>query len=123
MTISKPTSIDEYITGFPKETQAALREIRAIVKKEAPEAEEVISYDMPTFRLKNQYLIHFAAFKKHIGLYPAPTANDDFSEALSGYKTGKGSVQLPLDKPMPAELIISILRFNKQRILAKAELK
>ena len=123
MTTSKPKDIDEYISGFPKDVQDVLEQIRAIVKKQEPDAEEVISYDMPTFRLNNAYLVHFAAFKKHIGLYPAPTGNAEFEQELSAYKSGKGSVQLPLDKPMPTELIIKILAHNKQRILTNAENK
>ncbi|WP_149244166.1 DUF1801 domain-containing protein [Dyadobacter sp. 32] len=121
--MAKPGSFDEYITGFPKEAQQALKEIRSIVRKEIPEAEEVISYDMPTFKFKNSYLVHYAAFKKHIGLYPAPTGNPEFAEALAGYKTGKGSVQLPLDKPMPVELIVRILKFNEKRIVNRENSK
>jgi len=120
MTTKKPKDIDEYISGFPKDIREILEQIRAIVKKAEPDAEEVISYDMPTFKLNNAYLVHFAAFKKHIGLYPAPTGNEAFEQELSGYKSGKGSIQFPLDKPMPTELIIKILNYNKDRILMKA---
>lgn len=109
---TKPASVNEYIASFPQPVQDILEEIRATVQKAAPDATEAIKYDMPTF-VHNGNLVHFAAFKKHIGFYPAPTGNKNFEEALKGYKTGKGSVQFPLDKPMPLDLITSIV---KQRL-------
>lgn len=118
--MSKSANIDEYIASFPKETQRVLEEIRALVKQTVPEATETISYDMPTFRLEEGYLVHFAAFKKHIGFYPAPTGSAEFEKDLSGYKTGKGSLQLPLDKPMPTELIVRILEYNLKRTKGKS---
>lgn len=108
---TKPASIDAYIEGFPKEIQDILEEIRATVKKAAPNATETIKYDMPTF-VQNGNLVHFAAFKKHIGFYPAPTGDKAFEEALKGYKTGKGSIQFPLDKPMPLELITRLVKLR-----------
>lgn len=91
-----PTTIDAYIAGFPEATQALLEQMRQTVRDVAPEAEEAISYGMPTFKL-NGNLVHFAAFKNHIGFYPAPQGLDAFKEELSPYKGAKGSVQFPLD--------------------------
>ena len=104
MTKPKPTTINEYISTFPKDIQNILEEIRAVVKAAAPEAEEAIKYDMPTYVL-NGNLIHFAAFKKHIGFYSVPKGTAAFEKELSVYKAGKGSIQFPLDKPMPFHLI------------------
>jgi len=109
MKTTKASTIDEYIAGFPEEVQAVLEQIRATVKEVVPQAAETIKYDMPTFVL-NGNLVHFAAFKKHIGFYPAPTGDPAFEEELSGYKQGKGSVQFPLDQPMPLNLIIKIVK-------------
>ena len=109
---TKPTTIDQYISGFPLETQEILEEIRTTIKKVAPESEETISYAIPTFKLNGKTLVHFAAFKNHIGFYATPTGHEAFREALSVYKQGKGSVQFPLDKPMPLELITEIVKFR-----------
>jgi uncharacterized protein YdhG (YjbR/CyaY superfamily) len=115
-------SIDKYIATFPKETQKILEEIRATIKAAAPEAEEKISYQMPTFVL-NGNLVHFAAFKNHIGFYPVPTGIEKFKKELSAYEGGKGSVQFPLDKPMPLILISKIVKFRVKENLAKAKAK
>lgn len=123
MTTAKPSNIDEYIAGFPKEVQAILEQVRATIKQVAPDAEEAISYGIPTFRLNKTYLVYFAGFKNHIGFYPTPTGSEAFREDLAGYKTGKGSVQFPLDKPMPLDLIIKIVAFKKQEVLAKTAKK
>ena len=117
MTTDKPRNIDEYISGFPKEVQKILELIRETIKKAAPGSEETISYGMPTFKLDKLYVAHFAAFKNHIGFYPAPTKNKEFSEDFSRYKTGKGSIQFPLDKPMPVELITRIVEHRMKGIL------
>ena len=106
-----PTTIDEYIAGFPKDVQAILQKIRVTIAKAAPDAEEAIKYAIPTFVL-NGNLVHFAAFKSHIGFYPAPTGTEKFQKELSGYKSGKGSVQFPLDEPMPYALIEKIVKFR-----------
>ncbi len=119
MTTAKPTNIDEYIAGFPKEVQAILEQVRATVKQVAPDAEEAISYGIPTFRLNKTYLVYFAGFKNHVGFYATPTGHEAFQEELSVFKQGKGSVQFPLDKPMPLDLIIKIVEFRKQEVLAK----
>lgn len=106
-----PRNIDEYIAGFPKEVQEILEKVRATIRKAAPDAEEAIKYQIPTFTL-NGNLVHFAAFKKHIGLYPAPRALEEFKDELSGYKGAKGSVQFPLDQPIPFDLISRIVEYR-----------
>ena len=120
MTTLQPAGINEYIAGFPKEVQAVLEEVRGIVQKAAPRASETIKYNMPTFVLDGSSLVHFAAFKNHIGFYPAPTGNKDFEKVLTGYKTGRGSVQFPLDRPMPAALITRIVKYYTRRNKEKA---
>jgi uncharacterized protein YdhG (YjbR/CyaY superfamily) len=115
-------NIDEYISLFPKETQALLRRMRATIKEVAPGAEEAIKYQMPTFVL-NGNLVHFAAYKNHIGFYPVPTGIEKFKKELSAYKTSKGAVQFPLDKPLPLDLIRRIVRFRVAENLTKAEEK
>ena len=115
-------SIDEYIQTFPEDIQKILQEVRATIKASAPDAEEKISYQMPTFFLKGN-LIHFAAFKNHIGLYPAPRGIEEFKDELSAYKGAKGSVQFPLDQPMPLELITRIVKFKLAENIKNARLK
>ncbi|KAA2239793.1 hypothetical protein F0L74_26755 [Chitinophaga agrisoli] len=112
---AKPASIGEYIAGFPPEVQQALEQVRATIRKTVPDAQEAIRYAMPTFIHQGHNLVHFAAFKRHIGFYPAPTGNKSFEAALAGYKTGRGSVQFPLDKPMPLELIVRITEYEIRR--------
>ena len=115
-------SIDEYIATFPEEIQKKLEELRATIKASAPDAEEKISYQMPTFTLKGN-LVHFAAFKKHIGFYPVPTGIEEFKNELSIYEGGKGSVKFPLDKPIPFDLISRIVKFRVKENLERAEAK
>ncbi|MBI4734231.1 MAG: DUF1801 domain-containing protein [Rubrobacteridae bacterium] len=103
--------IDDYIARFPVETQKILKELRRIIKEAAPEAEEKISYQMPTFALKGN-LVHFAAYKNHIGFYPTPSGILAFESELTQYKRAKGSVQFPIDKPLPYELISRIVKFR-----------
>lgn len=121
-----PASIDEYIAGFPEETQAILEQVRATVNKAAPDATEAISYAMPTLKL-NGNLVHYAAYKNHIGFYPAPTGTEEFKKELAVYKSGKGSVQFPINEPMPLALITKIVKFrvkeNKEKAAAKAKKK
>jgi uncharacterized protein YdhG (YjbR/CyaY superfamily) len=112
------TSIDEYIATFPANIQKILGEFRALIHETAPEAEEKIGYQMPTFTL-NGNLVHFAAFKKHIGFYPTPSGTEAFQQELSIYKTAKGSIQFPLDQPMPWELIRKIVQFRVAENLGK----
>lgn len=114
----RATTIDEYIAQFPEDVQEILAKIRAVVREAAPQAVEKISYQMPTFYL-NGNLVHFAAFKHHIGFYPAPTGIEEFKEELSAYKGAKGSVQFPLDRPMPYALIRRIVEFRVAQNLQK----
>lgn len=107
-----PKNIDEYIGGFPDEVQSILEKIRMAIRKAAPDAEETISYQIPTFTLTGRYLIYFAAYKKHIGLYPAPRGVEKFKNELARYEGGKGTVRFPLDKPIPFGLISRIVKFR-----------
>ena len=120
---TKPKSINEYIAGFPKDVQEILERIRMTIRKAAPDAEEAISYQMPSFTLKGYYLIYFAAYKSHIGLYPAPRGNEKFKEELSAYEGGKGTLRFPFDKPIPYGLIKRIVRFRIQENLERAKAK
>ncbi|HEX7904551.1 MAG TPA: DUF1801 domain-containing protein [Chitinophagaceae bacterium] len=115
----KPVNIDEYIAGFSKDVQKNLEQIRAVIKKTAPAAEETIKYGMPTFTLFGN-LVYFAAYKHHIGFYPVPTGDLAFKKELSGYKTGRGSIQFPLNKPMPVALVTKIVKYYAKRNAAKA---
>jgi uncharacterized protein YdhG (YjbR/CyaY superfamily) len=121
-TQTTPKTIDEYIAGFPPEVQEILQKIRLAIHEAAPDAQETISYQMPTFTLKGN-LVHFAAFKSHIGFYPVPTGIEAFKDELAMYRQGKGSVQFPLDQPIPYELIRRIVIFRMQENLAKAAAK
>lgn len=121
--IKPNTTIDEYIAAFPKQVQKVLQQVRLTIKKAAPPAEEKISYAIPTFTINGKNLVHFAAFKNHIGFYPAPTGTDAFKKELSVYKTGKGSVQFPLNQAMPFDLIIKIVAFRVQDTLTKSAMK
>ena len=114
-----PKTIDEYIAGFPKDVQEILEKIRKTIHEAAPEAEEAIGYQMPSFKLKGN-LVYFAAFKKHIGFYPIPSGIEKFKAELSVYEQGKGSVQFPLDKPIPYNLISRIVLFRVEENLKKA---
>ena len=116
------TSIDEYIATFPKDIQGILEKLRATIRKAAPNAEETINYQMPTFTLKGN-LVHFAAFKNHIGFYPTPTGIEKFKKELSVYEGAKGSVQFPLDKPIPYALVGKIVKFRVKENLERAEAK
>jgi uncharacterized protein YdhG (YjbR/CyaY superfamily) len=107
-----PRTIDEYIAGFPQDVQEILEQIRLTIRAAAPDAEETISYQMPTFTLQGHYLVYFAAYKKHIGFYPAPVGNPEFDADLSLYEAGKGTVRFPLDKPIPFALISKIVKFR-----------
>jgi uncharacterized protein YdhG (YjbR/CyaY superfamily) len=104
-------TIDEYMAQFPLEVQTKLREMRELIRAAAPEAGEKISYGMPTFYLRGN-LVHFGAFKHHIGFYPVPSGMEAFKEELSAFKTSKGAVQFPLDQPLPRDLITRIVEFR-----------
>jgi uncharacterized protein YdhG (YjbR/CyaY superfamily) len=108
---SQPTTIDEYIAQFPEDVQQILNKIRAVIKETAPDAVEKISYQMPAFYL-NGGLAWFAAYKHHIGFYPRPSGIEEFKEELSAYKGNKGTIQFPLDKPIPYDLIRKIVRYR-----------
>jgi uncharacterized protein YdhG (YjbR/CyaY superfamily) len=115
-----PKDIDEYIAAFPKNVQEILQQIRSTIRKTAPDAEETISYQMPTFNYKGNYLVYFAAYKNHIGFYPAPTGNADFKEALSLYGAGKGTLKFPLNKPIPFDVIRKVTEFRMKENIARA---
>ncbi|HUP62007.1 MAG TPA: DUF1801 domain-containing protein [Thermoanaerobaculia bacterium] len=104
-------TIDEYIAGFPNDVQKILKKIRTTIRKAAPDAQETIRYAIPTFTL-NGNLVHFAAYKHHIGFYPAPSGTKKFQKELAPYKSGKGSIQFPLDEPIPCDLISEIVKFR-----------
>lgn len=122
MITTKSTSIDDYMAGFPPEVQAHLQQVRSTIQKAAPEATEAIKYGMPTFVYKGN-LIYFAAHKNHIGLYATPSGNQEFASDLAQYKTGKGSIQFPLDSPMPLDLISRIVKFRVAKNDEKAAAK
>jgi len=119
---AKPKNIDEYIAAFTGEVQVILQKIRTTIREAAPDAEETINYQIPTFTLKGN-LVHFAAFKMHIGFYPTPSGIEKFKNELSFYENAKGSVQFPLDRPIPYDLISAIVKFRVQENLQRAEAK
>jgi uncharacterized protein YdhG (YjbR/CyaY superfamily) len=114
-----PRTIDEYIERFPPDIQVKLEKIRATIRKAAPDAEEAIKYMIPTFTLKGN-LVHFAAYKNHIGFYPAPRGIEAFQGELAKYEGGKGTVQFPLDKPIPYALISKVVKFRVKDNLERA---
>ncbi|MGZ8502407.1 MAG: iron chaperone [Candidatus Limnocylindrales bacterium] len=113
-------SIDEYIVGFPTETQVVLEELRALIRAAAPGATETISYAIPTFDLNGRHLVHFAGYARHVGFYPVPSGLEAFKEDLKPYKIGKGSVQFPLGQPLPTDLIRRIVEFRVEENMGKA---
>ena len=115
-------SIDEYILKFSPQIQEILEMLRKVIQESAPDAKEKISYQMPTFELHGN-LVHFAAYKNHIGFYPTPSGIDAFKHELSAYKGAKGSVQFPLERPLPYQLIRKIVEFRADENRKKAELK
>lgn len=124
MTIKKntPKTVDEYIATFPSTIKAKLNKLRKTIKTTAQDAEELISYGMPAYKLKGM-LVYFAGYENHIGLYALPSANTAFKKELSAYKTGKASIQFPLDEPMPYDLITKIVTFRVRENEAKAKKK
>ena len=117
-----PKNIDEYIAVFPPDVQEILEQIRATIREAAPEAEETIKYRIPTFVLKEN-LVHFAAFKNHVGFYPTPSGIEEFKRELAEYKLAKGSVQFPIGKPMPLSLIEKIVKFRVNEVKGKSPVK
>ncbi len=120
MASKKPDTVDEYISAFPADVQELLQDVRTTIKKAAPAAEECIAYAMPAYKL-NGPLVYFAGYKGHIGFYATPTGHEAFKKELSKYKEGKGSVQFPLDEPMPLKLIEKIVKFRVKENMAKAK--
>jgi len=117
-----PKNIDDYIAGFPVEVQEILEKIRSTIRKAAPDAKETINYGIPTFTL-NGNLISFAAYKNHIGVYPAPRDVPEFKNELAAYKGNKSTLQLPLDKPIPVDLINRIVKYQVLRTQKQASAK
>lgn len=115
MDAHKPATIDEYITQFPPDVQALLEQMRQTIRAAAPQATEAISYGMPTFKLKGN-LVHFGAYPHHIGFYPAPSGIAAFADQLASYKSAKGSVQFPLDAPLPLDLVAQIVAYRVQEV-------
>jgi uncharacterized protein YdhG (YjbR/CyaY superfamily) len=111
-------TMDEYIAAFPKNVQDILEKMRRVIRESAPQAEEAISYGIPTFKL-NGNLVHFAGYKNHIGFYPTSSAIAAFKEELSPYKQAKGTVQFPIDKPIPLDLVKRIIRYRVKENLDK----
>jgi uncharacterized protein YdhG (YjbR/CyaY superfamily) len=104
-------NIDDYISRAPEELRGRLEQIRQTIRKAAPEATEAISYQMPTFKLHGN-LVHFAAFKDHIGFFPAPSGIDRFEKELAHYRTGKGTIRFPLNKPIPLDLVTKVVKYR-----------
>jgi len=116
-------SIDEYIASFPDDVQKIMGKLRSTIKVAAPDAEEKISYNMPTFTLNGTYLVYFATWKTHIAFYGAPRGNADFKEDLSVYESGQGTLKFPLDKPLPLKLITKIVKFRVAENLKRTDKK
>ena len=116
---TKFKTIDEYIETFPDSVQLILRKLRITIRGAAPRSVETISYGMPTFKLDGKGLVYFAAYKSHIGFYPIPSGIEAFEKELSPYKQGKGSVQFPLDRPVPYDLVKEIVKYRVKEILGK----
>ena len=116
-------SITEFIAQYPPEVQAILQKIRATIQKSAPGAEEAMAYGIPTFKLNGKNLVHFSAFKEHIGFYPTPSGIEKFKKELSAYEGAKGSVKFPLSKPIPYALIGKITQFRVKEVIGQAKEK
>jgi uncharacterized protein YdhG (YjbR/CyaY superfamily) len=119
---TKPTSFDEYIAGYPADVQTVLQQIRETIRQAAPEATEVFSYGIPGFKLHGN-LLHFAAYPHHIGLYPTPAGDEAFQQEIAGMRAGKSTVRLPMDRPIPYDLIARITRFRVQENMERAARK
>lgn len=119
-TKAKHTTFNQYFGDFPDSVQAILQQIRETIAQEIPTATEAITYGIPTFKVRGKNLVHFGAYKNHIGFYPTPSGMESFAEQLAPYSSGKGSAQFPLDQPMPLELIREIVRFRLTQIPERA---
>jgi uncharacterized protein YdhG (YjbR/CyaY superfamily) len=113
-------TIDEYISAFPDDVRAILQKFRSIVRENAPGADEAIRYRMPTFRLKGKNLVHFAAFKGHIGFYPTPSGIESFKDDLARFEVSKGTIRFYLDRPIPYDLVARIVKMRVDEVMAKA---
>ena len=120
---SAPASMDDYIATFPEEVQKTLKKVRATIKAAAPQAEETISYEIPTFKLNGKYLIYFAGWKNHLSIYPIPTGDAAFRKAVEPYVSGKGTLKFALDKPIPYALITQMVKLQIADNLEKTYLK
>ena len=117
------STIDEYVAGFPKQVQAILETVRQAIKESAPKAEEGISYGIPTFDLNGGHLVHFAAYRNHIGFYPTSSGVAEFKNELLQYEISKGTIRFPLDKPIPLDLVKKIVKYRVKENMAKRPLK
>lgn len=116
-------TIDQFISEYPPEIQTILQKIRAAIHKSAPGAEEAMAYGIPTFRLNGKNLVHFSAFKEHIGFYPTPSGITKFKKELSAYEGAKGSVKFPLNKPIPYTLIVKITQYRVKEVMGEKKVK
>jgi uncharacterized protein YdhG (YjbR/CyaY superfamily) len=121
MKIVKANTVEEYIAGFPASTQKILKQVRKTITAVAPGSEETISYGMPAYKLNKKPLVYFAGYEHHIGFYATPTGHKKFEKQLSKYKQGKGSVQFPIDEPMPLKLIAEIVKFRVKENIQKSK--
>ena len=112
-------TVQDYIRSFPEDIQIILEQIRMTIKKNAPDAVESIAYKMPAYKINNKPLVYFAGYKNHVGFYSTPSGHAQFTRELSKYKHGKGSVQFPIDKPIPLDLIARIVKFRVEEYLSK----
>lgn len=119
----KFTSINEYVSTLPENSQKAMGEIIAAIKSLVPDAEEHISYNMPAFKVNGEYFIHFSAWKNHIGMYPIPLGNETFQKQIEQYRSAKSSLNFPLDKPMPIKLIEKFIKFRIAENLKDTKVK
>jgi uncharacterized protein YdhG (YjbR/CyaY superfamily) len=115
-----PTSIDEYVAAFPTQTQRMLEELRALIRAGAPTATETVSYAIPTFDLNGRHLLHFAGYRRHVGLYPVPSGVPALEEELAPYRSGKATARFPLSQSLPTELIRRIVAFRVEENTRKA---
>jgi uncharacterized protein YdhG (YjbR/CyaY superfamily) len=123
MATVKAKDIDEYISGFPEETQKVLEQIRSSIRKAAPGTRETISYAIPTFKLNDTYLVYFAGYKNHVSLYPVPKADEDYRREIEPYRSGKGTLQFLLDEPLPLRLITKTVKLLHKENLERAKKK
>jgi uncharacterized protein YdhG (YjbR/CyaY superfamily) len=120
---TKTKTTNDYIADFPKDVQAVLRKVKATIKKAAPGAQETISYGIPAFNLNGQYLIYYAGYKKHVGIYPIPGGDAQFRKRVAPYVAGKGTLRFPLEEPIPYALITKVVKIRIKENRAKAAAK